>query len=191
MKRWPILLSFILFVGLCVSGTFWAMQLFKPAVRPVAAPKQQAMTEVNPEVAVDLFGGRPVAAAATSNFQLKGVVVARNAAESVAILVPDGKPAVAVRVDSEAVPGVRVTEVHAKYVLLSEGGAIKRVELPASAQQSHPDSPLGAPQMPPPMPPPMQPNTNGQGLVPQNIQPETEPPANSPPGRIGRPLGHN
>jgi hypothetical protein len=38
----------------------------------------------------------------------------------------------------------------------------------------------------------VQPNTNAQGLVPQNTPPEAEPPppANVP-GRIGRPLGRN
>ncbi|MFI4941172.1 MAG: hypothetical protein ACHP7O_12635, partial [Burkholderiales bacterium] len=97
MKRWPILVNFILFVGLCMSGTFWAMQLFKPAARPVVAPTQR-IAAVNAEAAAGLFGGRPAAVAVASNFQLKGVVAADNALESVAILAADGKPAEAVRV---------------------------------------------------------------------------------------------
>jgi general secretion pathway protein C len=196
MKRWPILVSFILFIGLCVSASFWALQLFKPVARPIVAPKQQA-TGVDPEAAVDLFGGRPVAAAAISNFQLKGVVVAHNAAESIAIVVADGKPAVAVHVNSEVIPGVKVTEVHTKFILLSEGGAIKRVDLPVAAQQSHPESPVpmqAASQVPPPMSPPMPPptsatqpmappppqaNTIELGLAPQNYQSDADASANA------------
>jgi general secretion pathway protein C len=172
MKRWPILVSFILFVGLCASATFWAMQLFKPAVRPVAMPKQSSKVDVDPEAALELFGGRAVAVAAASNFQLKGVVVAKNAVESVAILVADSKPAEAVRVNAEVIPGVTVKEVHSQYVLLSDGGVVKRVELPASAQQSRIDSPIGmiqAPAMSPPSPPPSLPvGAPNLPLPPQN-----------------------
>jgi general secretion pathway protein C len=196
MKRWPILVSFILFVGLCASATFWAMQLFKPAVRPVAMPKVSNKVDVDPEAALELFGGRAVAVAAASNFQLKGVVVARNALESVAILVADSKPAEAVRVNAEVIPGVTVKEVHSQYVLLSDGGVVKRVELPAAAQQSRVDSPVGmiqapvvapagAPNLPPPPPP--------QNAAGQDSAAQAPPPQNPASPRIhagGRP-GNN
>jgi general secretion pathway protein C len=187
MKRWPILISFVLFVGLCASGTFWALQFFKPAARPVIAPKQRVNTEIDPEAAIDLFGGRLTAVAATTNFQLKGVVVARDPAESIAILIPDGKPAIAVRVDSDVIPGVKVTEVHPKYVLLSEGGAVKRVELPLVATPSRPESPIATNQAPvvaPPVPPP----ANPPGAPPAEGE---APPQNTLPGHIGRPGIHN
>ena len=32
MKRWPLLVSFVLFIALCVSATYWGMQLYKPPV---------------------------------------------------------------------------------------------------------------------------------------------------------------
>jgi general secretion pathway protein C len=80
-----------------------------------------------------LLGGHSNAVAA-SNFQLKGVVVASNPAESVAILAANGKPAQAIRTNAEVVPGVTVKEVNRRYVLLSEGGVIKRVELPVDAK---------------------------------------------------------
>jgi len=143
MKRWPILVSFVLFVGLCASATFWAMQLFKPATRPVAVPRQSNKVEVDPEAALGLFGGRAAAVAAASNFQLKGVVVSKNALESVAILVADSKPAEVVRVNAEVIPGVTVKEVHSQFVLLSDGGVVKRVELPASTSQTRVESPIG------------------------------------------------
>jgi general secretion pathway protein C len=181
MKRWPIFVSFVLFVGLCASATFWAMQLFKPATRPVAIPKSAGKPEVGLEAALGLFGGRAMAVAAVSNFQLKGVVVAKNALESIAILVADSKPAEAVRVNAEVIPGVTVKEVHSQYVLLLDGGVVKRVELPSTASPTKVDSPLGAtPQIPAAAPtptsagapPPPPPNPAGQG--------DAQSPANTP-----------
>jgi len=196
MKRWPIIVSFVLFVGLCASATFWTMQLFKPAPRPVAIPKPAGKPELGLEAALGLFGGRATAVAAASNFQLKGVVVAKNALESVAILVADSKPAEAVRVNAELMPGVTVKEVHSQYVLLLDGGVVKRVELPATAPQTRAESPLGAaPQTPAAAPtgmstpvpggapnaPSPPPNPAGQG--------DAQAPANVPQPHTGRPGG--
>jgi len=191
MKRWPILVSFVLFVGLCASATFWSMQLFKPVVRPVAFPKPSARTEVSTEGALGLFGGRAAPAAVASNFQLHGVVVAKNPLESVAILAADNKPAEAVRNNSEVMPGVTVKEVHPQYVLLSDGGVMKRVELPDSAPQSRVDAPVGVVQQNPPpapaapnfVPPPPAP----QLVMPQNpnAQDDQAPPPNNPRPRMG------
>lgn len=134
MKRWPLIASFVLFIALCVSAAYWAMQLFKPPVRSVAAPPQTAQPVPKPDAAAGLFGGHSTAVVA-SNFQLKGVVVASNPAESVAILAANGKPAQAIRTNAEVVPGVTVKEVNRRYVLLSEGGVVKRVELPENAKR--------------------------------------------------------
>lgn len=133
MKRLPGLTSFVLFVALCAASAYWAMLLFKPAVRPVAAPPQTSQTAVGIDAALGLFGGNASVAVA-SNFQLKGVVVSAVARESVALLSADGKPAQAIAVGAEVQPGVTVKEVHGQYVLLSDAGVIKRVELPESAK---------------------------------------------------------
>lgn len=135
MKRLPLITSFLLFIALCVSTAYWAMQLFKPPLRAVAAPPQTSQpAPPKLESAATLFGGHTATAVVASNFQLKGVVVASNAAESVAILSANGKPAQAVRFNSEVLPGVKVMEINRSYVLLSEGRAMKRVELPANAK---------------------------------------------------------
>ena len=134
MKRWPVLVSFVLFVLLCISITYWAMQLFKPQARPVAAAPQTGNPIVNLDAAASLFGGRAAAVAVASNFQLKGVVAANKTDESIAVLAADGKPTQAVRLNAEVMPGVIVKEVHPQYVLLSEGGITKRVELPEGAK---------------------------------------------------------
>lgn len=196
MKRWVILSSFVLFIALCGSVAFWSMQLFKPQVRPVAAPPQTATAAINLDAAAALFGGRPASVAVASNYQLKGVVVSGRASESVAILSADGKPAQAVRVDREVMPGVVVREVRSQYILLSEGGITKRVELPDGVKPQmgradfgyaplQPTPPLSMPSavpqtvpmvspmavMPPPVPPSQQ-------------QSQTPPPGAMPPSGI-------
>jgi general secretion pathway protein C len=133
MKRWPLITSFVLFIALCISAAYWAMQFLKPPVRSVAAPPQVVQTAANLDAAAGLFGGHTNAVVA-SNFQLKGVVVSSNPAESVAMLAANGKPARAIRTNEEVIPGVTVKEVHRRHVLLSENGVTKRVELPANTK---------------------------------------------------------
>ncbi|MBC7499019.1 MAG: hypothetical protein H7315_00695 [Herminiimonas sp.] len=171
MKRWVLLSSFVLFIALCGSVAFWALQLFKPQVREVAAPPQTAAANINLDAASALFGGRPAAVAVASNYQLKGVVVSGRASESVAILSADGKPAQAVRVDREVMPGVTVREVHAQYVLLNEGGVTKRVELQEGIKPQMGRADFGY--VPLQAPPPMMPQT--APMVPPtvvNLQPQ-------------------
>lgn len=192
MKRWTLLASFVMFIALCASATYWALQLFRPAVRPVAAAPPAAKPEPKLDAAAGLFGGRPAAFAVASNFELKGVVVASNAGESVAIVSADGKPAQAVGVDSEVMPGVTIKEVTRQFVLLSEGGVVKRVELPESAKSQvrmemappAPATPVPPPAtpVPPPAPQTIVPTTVGNGMPPQQAiipgnMPQTPEPA--------------
>jgi general secretion pathway protein C len=136
MKRLPLVASFMLFILLCASIAYWGLQLFKPPLRPVAAPPRVAKSDIDPQAAALLFGGRAGKVDVASNYQLQGVVMSGSADESVAILSANGKPALAVRVDAEVAPGVTVKEVHRDYVLLSDGGATKRVELPENAKST-------------------------------------------------------
>ena len=129
MKRWPLIASFILFIALCVSGAYWATQLFKPPLRQVTAIPQTPQPAPRLDAAAGLLGGHSNVIVA-SNFQLKGAVVSSNPAESIAILSANGKPAKAIKTNQEVVPGVMLKEVNRRYVLLSEGGVIKRIELP-------------------------------------------------------------
>ncbi|MGA7595248.1 MAG: type II secretion system protein N [Gallionella sp.] len=130
MKRWPLITSFALFIALCVSAAYWAMQLFSPPPRALAAPPQNLEVRPNLDAAAALLGGFTKAVVA-SNYQLKGVVMASDPSESVAILVADGKKPQTVRTNAEVEPGVTIKEVQRDHVLLSERGVIKRVELPA------------------------------------------------------------
>ena len=145
-KRLPLLLSLLALILLAASIAYWVLQLYKPEQRPLAAAPSTAQAEPSPDAAATLFGGQP-SVAAISNFQLTGVVSA--GPNSAVIIVADGAPPVAVRIGREIAPGIVVQEVHPKYVMLSDGGVLKRVELATDTR------PAGGASAPPPAPVPM------------------------------------
>ena len=106
------------------------MQLFKAPQRPINPPAVPVVQDASVEAGAALFGGQ-VSVATASNYQLKGVVAAANGRRSVAIISTDGKPSVAVPEGAEVAPGVTVQEVHARHVLLLDGGVSKRIDLVA------------------------------------------------------------
>jgi general secretion pathway protein C len=125
MKRLPFVAAAVLCAVACASGAYWSLQLFQPGPRAVvAAAKAPAPPAI--EAAVGLFGGAPAAAGPV--FQLKGVI--EDGPDGVALLAADGQPAQAVGVGREVAPGVTVTEIRRRYVLLSAGGTVRRLELP-------------------------------------------------------------
>ncbi|MDO8301220.1 type II secretion system protein N, partial [Lacisediminimonas sp.] len=128
MKRLPILLTLLAVIALSASIAYWVMELYKPAQRPLAAMPQASMADPSPEVAATLFGGQAMAAVA-SNYQLTGVIA--SGADGVAILTADGQPPKAIPVGKEFSSGVVLKEVQPRYVMLSEGGVLKRIELAA------------------------------------------------------------
>lgn len=136
MKRLPLLLSFVMFIALCLSLSYWGMQMFKPAVRAVSAPVSAAAFEPGVGQWGSVFGRNPLAEVAASNYQVKGVVVAADARDSAAIISADGKPALTIAVEQELSPGVKLVEVHEAYILISEAGLIKRIELPQATSSS-------------------------------------------------------
>mgnify|MGYP001794078128 CR=1 FL=1 len=93
MKRLPLLISFVMFILLCMSISYWGMQVFKPKVRSVAAPVDNSTFEPGVGQWGSVFGRNPMAEVAASNYQLKGVVVAAQSRDSAAILSAAGKPA--------------------------------------------------------------------------------------------------
>jgi len=126
MKRISLILSFVLFIALCATTSFWVLQFIKPVPRKIAAPPAtKPVADV--ESVAGLFGG---ALAVNANYQLKGIVLANPANQSGAIIAVDGKATQAYRIDAEISPGVTLSEVHATYILISDNGVSKRVELP-------------------------------------------------------------
>jgi len=147
MKRLPLIVTVLAVVLLSASLAYWGLQLFKPQQRAIAAPPPAPQMGINVDADKGLFGGQ-VMVAAVSNYQLKGVVAARGE-DSAAIISVDNKPAVAVAIGKEVMPGVTVKEVHAKHVILSEGGVNKRVDLPSDVGvSSGPSSMPGMPVQP-------------------------------------------
>ena len=132
MKRLPVVLTFLMFVALCVSLSFWGMYLFKPQARPVAAAVQQGSYEPGTGQWGAVFGVSQTAQASSSNFQLKGIVLAKREGESLAIVSANGRPAQAVAMNKELSPGVVLKEVHPQYVVIAESGVMHRVELPVT-----------------------------------------------------------
>ena len=130
MKRMPLLVSFFVFILLCMSFSYWGMQVFKPKVRSVVAPS--AATSFEPEVGQwgTVFGQNPVAQITASNYQLKGIVLANQQSDSAAIISKDGKPEQTMAVSRELSPGIVLKEVHDTYILIAESGITKRVDLP-------------------------------------------------------------
>ncbi|MGZ9046421.1 MAG: type II secretion system protein N [Telluria sp.] len=179
MKRLPLLLTLLALVVLSASVAYWVLQLYKPQQRPLAAAPMAVVPEPAVDAAATLFGGEAIAVMA-ANYQLTGVVSAGSA--SVAILVADGQPPKALPIGKEIAPGVTVKEVHARYVMLSEGGVLKRIELATDAK---PAAEMAAPMQaaPPPQqpeqPPQSQPQLQQEQSMP--VQPGQEPPPPAPP----------
>jgi len=188
MKRLPLFFTVLAVVALSASLAYWGLQFFKPPQRAIAAVPVQAAPEANIEAAKGLFGGQEVAAAAVTNYQLKGVVAAAGK-DSAAIIAIDGKPAMAYGLGREVAPGVTIREIHPKYVMLAEGGAVKRVDLPSDAgvhseapSQSLLSTPLPQIQQPAPIPAQALP-LPGSLPQPQQAAPVMQPGPQAPVGR--------
>ena len=148
-NRLPLILSLVGVILLAVSLAYWVLQLYQPPQRPIAAAPQAAMPDPTIDAAATLFGGQ-VSVASATNYQLTGVVA--DGSSSVAIIVAEGSPPKALRVGKELAPGITLAEVHPRYVMLSDGGVMKRVDLatdtkPAAAMGGAPGGmpPSGAP----------------------------------------------
>jgi general secretion pathway protein C len=166
MKRMPIVLTLLALIVLSVSIVYWVMQLYQPAQRPLAAAAPATMPQPGIDAAATLFGGQASAAVA-ANYQLTGVVAAGR--ESVAIIVADGAPPKALKLGKEVVAGVTVREVHPRYVMLSDGGVLKRIELATDTRASN-----GVP--PSPLPGQQQQSQPQQAQQQQQQQPQQQPP---------------
>ena len=171
MKRLPLIFSMLAVIALSVSIAYWVMQLYKPAQRPLTATPPAPLIEPSADAAATLFGGQAVQLVAT-NYQLTGVVASGR--ESVAILVADGQPPKALKVGREVAHGVTVSEVHPRYVMLSEGGVLKRIELATDSKAGTSLTPPvgGVAGAPGAVPPSYQQNQN-QPAQPTTYQPPT------------------
>ncbi len=132
MQRAPVVLEWGLFAALCASLAYWGLQWFAPAPRAVVAPPEAARPLPSVASAAALFGGRPQEAGGTQ-LQLRGIVFAGRS--SMAIIAAEGKPARAWPINAEVLPGLKVKQIAARSVLLSEHGSERELALPPFAAQ--------------------------------------------------------
>jgi general secretion pathway protein C len=189
-KRLPLLLTLFGVILLAASLAYWILQLYQPPQRPLAAVPHGAMPDPPIDAAATLFGGQ-IATASATNYQLTGVVA--DGRDSVAIIVAEGSPPKALRVGKELVPGITLAEVHPRYVMLSDGGVMKRLDLAADTKAAAPMAGPGVPGSAAPMPanlapgaavpePPMAP-----GAIQQPVPPQPLPqPAVPAPGEVSQ-----
>jgi general secretion pathway protein C len=132
MKRLPVIASFLLFLMLCASITYWVLQWMAPSTRPliVPMPVERALPEMS--AAANLFGGNAEAISAIS-VQLSGIIMANRGADSVAIIALPGKPARSLHVNAEVIEGLVVKKINSRSVVLSERGVDREVRLPEFA----------------------------------------------------------
>lgn len=135
IQHLPAVFTLASTLALCASLGYWSQQLLKRPP-PAAAPVAEAVApEPSLDAAKRLFGGQEQTVS-VSNYQLKGVILAGKDSDSAAILAVDGQAAVVLAAGRELSPGVVLTEIHARHVLLSEGGVPKRVELASDADHN-------------------------------------------------------
>jgi general secretion pathway protein C len=155
MKQLPILSSFVFFLLLCMSLAFWGMRFYKPPAREVAAPVGIVTLEPVSGQWGNVFGTTQ-SKSAPSEYQIKGVVIAVPANESVAIFTVNGGAASSVGVGQELSPGVTLKEVYSTHIIIEQAGSPRRIDLPAStpiesAPQAYTpqNNPFGQPVPPP------------------------------------------
>ncbi len=129
MKRLPLYISFLLFVALSVSITFWLLVWMAPAPRPLRAPEQTQPALPSLSSASHLFGSA-VQAVSTMPVQLKGIIRAGKARDSVAIISVEGRPARALRENDELMEGLLLKKINLTSVLLSDHGVEREIPLP-------------------------------------------------------------
>jgi general secretion pathway protein C len=117
------------------SSAYWVMRLRKPPAVDVSATSIPATPTATMSATEALFGERPAALSSIRDLRVSGVVIDATPAESIAIVIDGEQPGRAVRVGADIVPGIRLTEVHRRYIVLSDGTGNTRINLPESATQ--------------------------------------------------------
>lgn len=125
----PILVILVLLLAWQVAYWFW--RFAAPAPRAAAGADAPA---VDMAAIARLFGAAPPAgsqstASASSGLRLKGVIAPTPGTAAAAIFSTGAARDVAVSIDNEVRPGVRLVEVHPDHVIVSRAGARERIDL--------------------------------------------------------------
>ncbi|MCX7217198.1 MAG: hypothetical protein NTZ96_12900 [Burkholderiales bacterium] len=128
MKRLPIISSFLLFLTLCASITYWLLQWMAPATRPLIVPEpvERALPEMT--AAANLFGGS-TESVNPQGVKLTGIIHAKSPNESIAIIALEGKPTRELKVGAEVSSNLILKRIEAFSVVLSDKGVERRIAL--------------------------------------------------------------
>ena len=129
MKRLPLLCSFVLFIMLCASVTYWLLQWMVPTTRTLqaVAPAEPALPELS--AATQLFGGASTEAT-SAQLQLSGIIYSAIPGERVAIITSDAKPARALGMNAEVAPGIIIKQINQRSVVVLENSQQRVIPLP-------------------------------------------------------------
>lgn len=130
MKRLPLISSLFAFALFCISLSYWGLQWLTPHSRSVALPVQSNALEPASGQWGSLFGLSQSQQPVASNYQLKGVILAKHAAHSLAIISANGKPGIPLAAGQDIAPGVQLKEITETAIVIIDNGVSKRIELP-------------------------------------------------------------
>lgn len=133
-ERLPNTVSFLFFIGVWVSLSFWLQQWLSPPVQPMQLFPMAEQSIPPLSSAANLFGGSEQSSM-LANVQLNGVIRSNSSKESIVIIATDGGPSRALRLNSEIMPGIVVKSINARSVILSGNGTEREIALPAFASQ--------------------------------------------------------
>jgi general secretion pathway protein C len=112
---------------------YWTWRFAAPG--PVAASRSNAPEAVDLALASRLFGGAAssgaAALASTSGLKLKGVIAPTPGTTASAIFARTGGKDLAVFIDGDILPGVKLAEVFPDHVIVTRAGVRERVDLEA------------------------------------------------------------
>lgn len=133
-ERLPNAVSFLFFVGIWVSVSFWLQQWLSPPkqaveLMPVAEQSMPPLAS-----AANLFGGSEQTSI-LANVQINGVIRSNSSKDSVVIITADGGPSRALRLNSEIMPGIVVKAINSHSVIVAGKGSEREIALPVFASQ--------------------------------------------------------
>jgi general secretion pathway protein C len=131
-ERLPNTVSFLFFVGVWVSLSFWFQQWLSPPVQPMQLFSMAEQSIPPLSSAANLFGGSEQSSV-LANVQINGVIRSNSAKDSVVIIAADGGPSRALQLNSEIMPGIVIKAINARSVIVAGKGAEREIALPAFA----------------------------------------------------------
>lgn len=150
MKRLPLLATLIVFVLFCLSLSYWLSRWIKAPDRSLQAATMQSY-EPHGNWGM-IFGLPPQQQVQASDVQLKGLIFAKNSADSQVIVSINNQANQAIRMNEDIGNGAILKQVGANFIVVANAGAERRIELPANPQNLSGITVQLTP--PPPLPPP-------------------------------------